>query len=276
MSAPLKTATVATAPSGATFCGDVSTLLDLLLGAGEGGQLDVDARTEGGLGHQLVFVRHVTRGFLPEVVLTLLEGRADWHLRVRPAVRRIATTHPLRLHVTFARWLVTPVFNRKDWVIPADRVGAIVQRIRAFPLVPTVLLDGVTELTALWALATPLDLRQEGVQAHARAWQARFAEALGAETGPVRHIMQRSAISQHGDQGIIEERAACDPEAFVPLAGVVRQLGTRGAPSYVRILDIDPDRRYTVAALEAAIQATTTPATSPPTMAPRRPRQETS
>jgi hypothetical protein len=240
--------TTATVP---TFSTKLCATLDALLGQGSGA-LIVDARTEGGLGHNTLLISTPSFGFLPVGMLRLLEGRSDWHVRVSPAVRDQSTGDPVRLNALFARFVLEPEFSAAtDWThrVSPQRVDEIARRLATFAVKPSIIIDGYTEVVALWLLDEPLSLRTSAERERAIQLQRRLAVALGASTDAVTHMVP----SATGGDPLIEKREACDPLSFVPLAGIVRELGLRGPRTLIDIAAFNRDRIASVAAIAATL-----------------------
>ena len=244
--------TTAATPTASTeapsLSSSVSGLLEILFGDG-GGQLVFTSRTEDGIGMQEFRLAELERaelerGWLPIQILVALED--GWCIHVTPALKESAGPRPVQLSALFTRWMLEPERTRHGWMIPEEMATAIAEKLKAFPLPPSALIDGANEVVPVWRLERSLDLRA-GLKS-ALELQRRLAVALGASTKPIRHITTgRGAAGIHD----VQELAAHDPRLPIPLAGVVR--GWDGAPPLVTIPVCDATCTYPLAEIERAL-----------------------
>lgn len=136
----------------------------------------------------------------------------------------------------FVVWRPALAFSREtDWqyVVPeadqcaiADLIGAVPPG--TFPLAPSYLIDGTSELAALWLLDEPLSLHAPADRARAEALQVRLSARLSADA------------------------SAGALDAMLPLPGsAVRDVGQANTPPVV-LLTCAPGRHYTLMQLEEA------------------------
>lgn len=241
--------------SAPSFCSAVAGVLEMLHPFGEG-VLALDARSEHGIGYERLWLRAPESGWLPPGLLTFLEGRDDWHLRISPSVRDDSITAlPLRTHIVFACWSLRVHHDRSgDPYLDESEVASIRSRLQSFPLRCSFLIDAVGEVVAGWRLARPLSLKLETEIADVLNLQQRLAGVLGASTAPVQHVRPRSQVAQPGDTPIAEEFGAHDPRSFIPLCGRVRNMGSRSAPYDVQIPRVDLGVHFTREEVQRAIQ----------------------
>lgn len=229
------------------FSEGVLGVLQMLFGAEGRGELQLAARTLDGVGYQEILVRVLARDLLPSALIELLEGRRDWYVEVRSSV--YDGQHPSHLSCVFARARFSPVFQHQ-WLIPDAQITAMETRLAAFPLRPSGILDGVSQVLMLWRLSAPISLKTAADRAAALELQRRLALALGASTADCRRAVPSHAGLAAAEYTITDH----DPAGFMPLAGPARNLGTQHR-RLVGIAHLDGDAVYTRAQLEAALKS---------------------
>ncbi len=215
-------------------------------GAPEGSTLELHARSPQGLGYQCLRppIPREAWAHLPPVALKLLED--GWGARVGAAVRDRTGSQLASLGVLFSIHPIAVDFGREtEWrhQAAAADVDAVLARLDSFPLPPTFIIDGVSELVAIWALTEPItDLDR------ARRLQRRLAETLGASTASV-GIDVPSATMGGGHR---IEYPADDPASHVPFPGsIVRNVGD---PAPVAVFAaVAPEHVCTVEEMEATL-----------------------
>ncbi len=190
------------------------------------GHVFLDAWSEGGVGHEVVFLPPGSVGVVPAPVLNLLE--ANWEVKLGPATRSEDGT-PISLAALVARWRPDPVFKKSwppSWTPRLENLTRIAEALRTAPLAPTFVLDGGLEIAALWALESALDLHRDA--GRAVAVQRQLAARLGADRA-----------------------AAEDLRTLVPLPGsIVRGVGF--PPPLASFAVVAPERTCSLDRLEEA------------------------
>ena len=243
-----------TAAEALSYCERLGSTLSVVRGSGPG-SLKVDARSLQGLGHHSLFVtRGVNPRWIPGCLLPFLEAHPPiWHVRVDAMVRSTGSS-PKFLNALFARWIIVPTFNRKQWVIAAEQVAAADSQLAAFALPPTIVINGVVEIVALWKLQEPIDVSKAAGLAMARTLQGRLAAAIGASTAPMTDVSNVPETNWSGGAAPgIRTVHADDPEGSFPLCGIVRTMGV-DAPPVITIPTVNLSNTYALAELERSIE----------------------
>ncbi len=199
------------------------------------GAVYVTARSEGGIGQAGLEIAPPVL-YLPAPLCKLIEER--WGLQIS-ATTRGRDGSPAAYPVAWAHWPVALDFSAAtDWKHRPrpEALAAIAERLAAFPCAPTIVIDGVRELAAVWHLEAPLDCGRDA--ARILALQRGLAARLGADV-----------------------TAGESLETWLPLpGGIVRNVGSD--PPVVTFAGVAPDRRYPAEVLEqaAAAEAVAVPA----------------
>ena len=236
---------------------DIDSVVSILLGTSEHREaLHLEARSDCGFGYERFNVSTIAQWKRPDGGGRFLEACASWFITVAPAVRDGASDRALRLHALFARWFIEPfmdVTTGWEWAIPAEPVAKLRKRIRSFKCPPTVVIDGLREITALWQLKEPMELRPEAAHAAVVDVQARLAQALGASCAETKHFVPSSQPVGPDNFTRVDVNPAYAPESFIPLCGIVREMGSRDGAPHVVTLDVEPERVFGLEEIERAI-----------------------
>ena len=233
-------ATVETPPLGS--CGRITTTANLLAGATRG-VLQVAARSLGGYGQveQCVAFDGSPLRAMPEALLALLEDTDGWEMRIGVAVRSSgAATLPIALNVAFASWRFpteygAPGGGAARYYVADEHVDRVRAALERFSVPPTILVDAANEVAVCWRLDAPLcDM------ARARGLQRALAAALGAD------------VDERPQPGTRPAVPADDPGVFLPLAGIVRNMGAADPP-VITLPVVDATRAYSIHTFEHAI-----------------------
>ncbi|MBZ5560365.1 MAG: hypothetical protein LAO77_24170 [Acidobacteriia bacterium] len=243
-------------PPAETFSERLAKILALLVGGGPG-RLRLDARTESGIGHVQLDIDRVEPGWMPIPLLRLIEEGNDWFVQFQPAIAAAGgEAPPLRMEIAFARFKFPMQLKRRMNVADADAKRAILQRLEGFAARPTVIIDAVDEIVALWKLAAPLDFRHEQ-RAQIYLLQDNLAMALNATTAPQEQRKYHATTMETNHRP--DSVAANSPLSWLPLCGRHRFAGAHAARPLVKILNLDSSRVYTADALHTATAGAAVP-----------------
>lgn len=230
-----------TAPRAIGYCAWIVAALNLVV-SGAVGELFLLGTSRGGAGRE-ARVRQLdgTRpAFHSLPCLDWLEQGLE--VRVSAAVHDSGNRGPVQLGLLFASWAFTPEFGRRseEDVMGAYYIGdadtaRVAEPLARFPLPPSLVVDAGGEVWAGWALTEPL-----ADFVDARRLQRALAIALGADTG------------EHAQPHGRPARPADDPGVFLPIGGVVRNMGASPPPRIALPL-VEPSRIYPLTDLERAI-----------------------
>src|SRR5262249_5996214 len=158
---------------------------------------------------------------LPDPLLDHLEG--DFGLSFR--VARVEGGRLTSLGAAFCAWSLPRVFSGDGFGVSPEAQRAIAEALVGCPR-PSAVIDGLTQVCALWLLTEPVNLIREGDRAG--TLQRRLAQTLGADMN-----------------------AADDLSTMLPLpGGIVRNWGADPLPPRVDFAHVDPQLRYRLADLE--------------------------
>jgi hypothetical protein len=137
------------------------------------------------------------------------------------------------------------VMPRRAWEVDAELRAAALSRIAAFPLAPSFVLDQRFNLLAIWQLDRPAPRRLE---AQLEELQRALAIALGGRTELERVPRARSS----GGASFVEMPACSLRRPVLRVPGSHNH--DRAIDEPVRLLGGDPDRRYRLEEIIAAVQ----------------------
>jgi hypothetical protein len=208
----------------------LAALLNVMFAGCRGG-VSIEARSLAGVGRAGAVLpfdgprppfRHV-----PLWLLGQLEPGEEWGMTFS-ATSRAMDNAVQDLGALFVTIATPPAMTVSDgWQVPADVDAAARARLVAFPLPPTIVLNDLHTLAAVWALEQPLDVARDGRQA--TELLTRLAARLGGAAGD--DVLR----------------------TMLPLPGtLVRNAGT-SALHLVELETLNETARYSLAAIETAM-----------------------
>jgi hypothetical protein len=216
-----------------------------VLGCGGRGLVALRAWSRSGIGFERLSLRvEKPPPVVPEPLLGLLESHQ--HIVFGVAARDEADQALVALPAVFARFETAPELVGSTWCVPAATLAHVDAQLTGFPLAPTVVIDAIATVTALWAFDVPLDLGQEPDRA--RTLQQRLVARVSASTDEVTYTIPTTTLGPATVQTI----RADDLSMFVPLpGGIVRDCGS--PPPVVVFRTLELERRYAIDQVERAI-----------------------
>jgi len=245
-------APAAAAPPAPTSSLTATLLMFLRLLAHDAGVMLLRSRSGIGAPTEYFLRREtLTAGFLPDVVLALLEEGGQ--VVVGPATRvGEGDRAPRSLGTLFADLNFSPEITANGWTIPQASEIDVRGRLKAFTLAPSIVANSGWGLHVYWLLEEPLDLRREDRRAHAAALLRRLAERLGGETRAL--TIPHAGFQQVPPGGTPTFTiAACDPARMLRVPGSLNtNRGSVGRVVHVEQLEVN--HRYRLDMLDAALR----------------------
>jgi hypothetical protein len=191
--------------------------------------------------------------YVPPVILTELgyAQPADIRLTVATASQDKSW---LDLPAVWVEIPLEPAFdNHLGYVIPDEVAAAARDRLAAFPLPPSAVVDQVWTWLALWLLDAPLRLDMPEERARAERLQHALAVAVGGLTADLHIEIPR------GTHAFGPAQHETVP-GYSPVRPALRLPGSRErsrgvAGHLVQLAHLDADLRYAVAAIEQALES---------------------
>jgi len=186
------------------------------------GAVAITSRTIHGIGRtEFAFVPPI-RG-VPFPILDAIRDREG--LRFAPSTQDGGRGQDLP--AAFVLWRLKEDASARRYVVVAEEQQRVREALAGFALPPAFFIDCQHEVVALWPLTAPLAVDKDPERASALL--ARLAERLS------------------GDVEVTK-----DPTATLPIAGAIRSWNSN-PPDFVDVIEVQPEARYTVEALEEAL-----------------------